>query len=150
MRLTIDLKVYNYELFDAFVQSVIADVKASEKRTVKSKDLKEGFTYKRTANNGQEVRVTITKFIKNTVYESEILMNSGVEVMSYEIKPLNERNCQVVFTQTSVPKSSSGRLIRSLKNAFFSYSSKKTMKKRFLGMEKYILENKSNFNNIED
>lgn len=95
------------KLFYVLKQSLKDDYTDNTQKGLLDKDIKEGLTFiKRFGKNEQNsVKVVLTSFIENKLYEAAFSSNRGRQIISYEIDTVTENECIVKLKQETVPSS---------------------------------------------
>lgn len=93
------------KLFSVLKQSLKDDYTDNTQKALFDKEIKEGLTFiKRFGKNEQHsVKVVLTSFIENKLYEAVFSSNRGRQIISYEIDPITEDECIVKLKQETVP-----------------------------------------------
>ncbi|GGI64480.1 DUF3284 domain-containing protein [Enterococcus alcedinis] len=85
--------------YDRIIHSVVYDIDQSTGRTLKKSQL-EGFEYIKTFSKNNHAKIIIEKIEQNHKYQFRTVTTRNEFIASYEIKPVDNQTCEVVYHET--------------------------------------------------
>lgn len=137
MEYKINLKVSDSELYYTLIQSMLGEAKQATGKEVTVKDLKGGYKYKYRKSFGKksvEVTTHIKEPITNKRLELRVERIDNQYSMIYDLKPIDKFETELTYSQQDAYK---------VKNIFQKWKFKRSMKKKFKMIEKYIVSNRA-------
>ncbi|KAF1297170.1 hypothetical protein BAU15_06370 [Enterococcus sp. JM4C] len=85
--------------FDKVVDSVIFDIRKATGKTVSRKQLR-NYEYVKQFSKDSRARIKIDKLIENQAYHFKTSTTRNAYVVQYDIRPIDEKSCEVHYTET--------------------------------------------------
>jgi hypothetical protein len=115
-------------LMDGFIN----DVAYATGKHLKARDITEGYTYNKRMHGkiqSADVKVALTKLVKNEIYEASFYTRQGVNTLSYTLVPSDEHSFDLIYEETFAGSKASINMNHKLMSFLYSRGSKKRINK---------------------
>lgn len=147
MEIIVNLEATPTELFDLFFESLKFDIKKATGDEPADHDVKSGFSYEKMLTgklgSGAMANATISRLEAPFVYEMTYKSSKGVNVVSYTIEEVDEKNIKITYVENYQGNKKMDDLNFKVMNFLFKRSSEKRIKMLLEAMGRHILENRT-------
>ncbi|MDR2538166.1 MAG: DUF3284 domain-containing protein [Bifidobacteriaceae bacterium] len=127
------------------MEGFINDVAYANGKHLKMRDIVEGYTYTKRLHGkiqSADVKVTLTKLVKNELYEASFYTRQGINTLSYTLVSDGEASFDLIYEETFQGNKASTNANHKLMSLLYSRSSKKRINK-VLDKVQSLMEEKS-------
>lgn len=114
------------KFFENILYLIVQDIKISTNCEVDISKIIEGYNYKKSLSKKNiEVKVTITKITKASLYEAKIENIQGATYSKYEILSINENKAEIIYSERFEGSNKSNTLNYKIMTMFLKRSFRK-------------------------
>lgn len=137
MEIVKTLNISAADFFDKLTNSVIYDIYQSTGERLQPQQL-ENHTYFKLYSKNTGSTITITSFKQNQVYAYEAVTSRNSFTANYQVVPLSETSCQVIYHEKMVSYQFMQKLNDALLGTVLSPFKKKRFKNMLIAIEKSV------------
>ncbi|VWL85193.1 DUF3284 domain-containing protein [Oceanivirga miroungae] len=139
MKIEYILKVSDVELYDFFVSNLKLDM------NIKG-DLYKGMIIKKKIDKNRKIKIEVVELDMNKKYSLKYDTNRGINIVSYNIEKLDEYKTKLIYEENYQTDSVFNKSNYYILGIFYSFFFKRSRKKIFKEIEKYIISKRGEKN----
>lgn len=140
MKINLSLNISSNEFYEFLINNL--------KNEINVKEIKEGMKFKKKLttklSKDFESEVEIFSLKYNKEYILKFHTSLGVNIIKYYIKEEKENKIELIYEEEYITDSLINKLNNTIMEKIYSFFLKRKMKKRFLDIEKYIVNKRNN------